>query len=153
MISSIDERFMKQALSLAYVAKAMGEVPVGAIAILDDQVVGTGFNRREIMNSCLEHAEISAIKEASTHLGNWRLLDVTVYSTLEPCIMCAGALLHARVKKLVYGAADPKFGAVESLYRLMSDTRLNHQIEVFSGVMAEESKQLLREFFLNLRRK
>jgi tRNA(adenine34) deaminase len=147
----LHEQFMEQALHLAKISARLGEVPVGAIAVLNDEVIGQGFNRRELINSCLEHAEIKAIKEASARLSNWRLEGVTLYSTLEPCIMCAGALLHARVKKLIYGAADAKFGAIESLFSLVQDNRLNHQIEVVSGVMAEESKQLLREFFLQVR--
>lgn len=150
-MSSDDIKFMRQALNLAKISAQLGEVPVGAVVVIDGQVVGVGLNRREIMMSCLEHAELAAIKDASCSLSSWRLVNATVYSTLEPCLMCAGALLHARVKRLVYGARDPKFGSIDSLYNLGADFRLNHQFEVCSGVLADESADLLKEFFRTLR--
>ncbi len=144
-------KFMEHALELAKMCQRLGEVPVGALVVVDGEIVAKGQNFRELMTSCLEHAEIRALSLACRTLGRWRLTDATVYSTLEPCIMCAGALLHARVKRLVYGAKDPKFGAIESLFTLAADPRLNHRIEVVSDVMGEVSAQLLKDFFGNLR--
>lgn len=149
----VDEKYMKLALSLAKISGALGEVPVGTVVVVDDVVVGQGFNRRELLHSCIEHAEISALSRANANLGRWRLSDATVYSTLEPCIMCTGALLHARIKRLVFGASDPKFGAVVSLYQLASDPRLNHRIDVEAGVMAKECAEILVGFFQALRAK
>lgn len=144
-------KFMERALALAQIAASIGEVPVGAVVVLDGVIIGEGYNRREIMSSCLEHAELNAIKAASAAIGSWRLLNAVVYSTLEPCIMCAGALVHARISALVYGASDVKFGGVESLYTMANDPRLNHQFSVEAGVMASESAQLLKDFFGDLR--
>lgn len=144
---------MERALELAKLSASIGEVPVGAVVVMEGAIVGLGLNRRELMNSCLAHAEVSAIADASINLGKWRLTGATVYSTLEPCIMCAGAMLHARIDCLVYGALDPKFGAIESLYSLASDQRLNHRFHCVGGIMAVESAQLLKEFFLGLRGK
>lgn len=148
---SIHHQFMEQALTLAGLAASLGEVPVGAIVVVDGNIVGRGYNRRELLNSPLEHAEIMALAHASKTLSAWRLTEAIVYSTLEPCIMCAGAMLHARVKKLYYGAVDPKFGAIASLYNLASDARLNHQFAIESGLYADESSQLLKSFFRKLR--
>ena len=146
------QKFMSLALDLAKISFGLGEVPVGSVIVIEGEVVAFGFNRRELFTSCLEHAELHALGEASFKLGRWRLTDATVYSTLEPCIMCAGALLHARIKRLVYGAKDPKFGAIDSLYQLANDPRLNHQIDVISGILAEPSSHLLTEFFRTLRK-
>lgn len=148
-----DEIFMARALELARLSETLGEVPVGAVVVVADRVVGEGFNRRELYRSCLAHAEMMAIAQASENLGRWRLSDATVYSTLEPCIMCTGALLHARIKRLVFGAFDPKFGAVVSLYNLGSDPRLNHRFIHESGLLAEKSAEMLRLFFRNRRKK
>lgn len=145
------EYFMAEALKLALIAANLGEVPVGAVVVVNKQVVGRGFNLRELKNSCLEHAELIALKQASSKLGRWRLNDATVYTTLEPCIMCAGALLHARINLLVYGAADPKFGAIESLYKLGEDRRLNHGFQSVSGIKSVECAELLKQFFRNIR--
>lgn len=142
---------MGKALRLAQIAFALGEVPVGAVIVVDGQIVGEGLNLRELKNSSLEHAELNALKQASSNLGRWRLTDATVYSTLEPCLMCAGALLHARVKSLVFGVADPKFGAIESLFSVAEDPRLNHRFLSVSGVRAQECAELLKLFFKNLR--
>ncbi|HXW53219.1 MAG TPA: nucleoside deaminase [Myxococcota bacterium] len=148
----IDHRkFMEHALDLARISAKLGEVPVGSVVVIDNQIVAQGINCRELLTSCVEHAEMRALGEACRKLGRWRLVDATVYTTLEPCIMCAGALLHGRVRCVVYGASDAKFGAIDSLYRLGNDPRLNHQIEVISGLMAFESAQLLKEFFKGLR--
>ena len=145
--------YMAEALRLAEHSFKLGEVPVGAVVVVDNRIVGRGFNRREHLNSALEHAELMALKEASELLGRWRLSDATVYSTLEPCLMCAGALLHARIKNLVFGARDPKFGAIVSLFRLSEDARLNHRFSFEEGVMAQDCAELLRRFFANLREK
>jgi tRNA(adenine34) deaminase len=144
-------KFMKEALRLAKISASLGEVPVGAVVVFEGEIVGLGLNRRELTGSCVEHAEMNAVKDASVNLGRWRLIDTTVYSTLEPCIMCTGALCHARISCLVYGVLDPKFGAIESLYSIACDTRLNHQFVTISGVMAEECSKLLKDFFYKLR--
>lgn len=142
-----DEKFMTRALELAKLAETLGEVPVGALVVIDEEIVGEGYNQRELMRSCLAHAETMALAQACEKLGRWRLSDATVYSTLEPCIMCTGALLHARIKRLVFGAFDPKFGAIASLYALGSDSRLNHSFVSTGGVFAIESAQMLKLFF------
>ena len=142
---------MEIALAAANSAGDRGEVPVGAIVVSAGKVVGTGYNRREEVQSPLSHAEIMAIDEASRRLGSWRLNGCEIYVTLEPCIMCTGAILQARMRRLVFGCVDPKAGAVESLYRLCEDQRLNHQLPVVGGVLAEESAALLADFFLRLR--
>ncbi len=148
-----DERFMHRALALAAEAARLGEVPVGAVAVIGNEVVGEGFNRREIDHDPLAHAELLALKAASVHLQAWRLGDVTLYVTLEPCPMCAGAMVNARIGRVVFGASDPKAGAVGSLFNLVQDTRLNHRLEVTSGVLREACAQLLVDFFKTLRRR
>lgn len=148
-----DVGFMDQALALAADAAAMGEVPVGAIVVVDGAVVGRGANRREIDKDPLAHAELLAIGEARRALGRWRLSGATLYATLEPCFMCAGALVNARVDRLVYGALDPKAGAVASLAQVCTDARLNHRLIVEGGVRAEECGRVLKEFFGTLRRR
>jgi tRNA(adenine34) deaminase len=148
-----DEAFMQQALALAREAAALGEVPVGAVAVHDSHIVGTGFNRREVDRNPLAHAELLALDAAAKTLGAWRLTGVTLYVTLEPCAMCAGALVQGRVTRLVFGAMDPKAGAVGSLYNLAEEPRHNHRLQVTSGVLADESRQLLKSFFERLREK
>jgi tRNA(adenine34) deaminase len=143
--------FMKRALELAQEAMALGEVPVGAVVVCDGQIVGQGYNRREIDHDPLAHAELLAIKEASQKLGRWRLNGCTLYVTLEPCPMCAGALVNARVDEVVFGAFDQKAGAVMSVMELCTDNHLNHQMKATAGVMGAESAQLLKDFFLSLR--
>jgi tRNA(adenine34) deaminase len=150
---SEDAAFMQQALALAREAAALGEVPVGAVAVHDGRVIGTGFNRREVDKSPLAHAELLALAAASQALGAWRLTGVTLYVTLEPCAMCAGALVQGRVTRLVFGAMDPKAGAVGSLYNLAEEPRHNHRLQVTSGIMADESRLLLKSFFERLREK
>jgi tRNA(adenine34) deaminase len=144
---SDDETFMREALDLARGAAERGEVPVGAVAVLDGSVVGRGSNGREALRDPTAHAELLAIQEAARALGRWRLTGVTVYVTLEPCAMCAGAMVLARIDRLVFGARDPKAGAVGSLLDLSADPRLNHRYPVAGGVLAEESSELLRTFF------
>jgi tRNA(adenine34) deaminase len=149
----MDEAFMQQALALAQEAAALGEVPVGAVAVHDGKVVGTGFNRREIDRDPLAHAEVLALNEAARTLGCWRLSGVTLYVTLEPCAMCAGAMVQARVTRLVFGTLDPKAGAVGSLYNLVEDPRHNHRLQVTSGILADDCRLLLKTFFGALRQK
>ena len=142
-----DERWMRYALELAEAAAAAGEVPVGAVVVRDGELIGEGRNECAQDGNPLRHAEIVALEAAFRATGDARLPGVVVYCTLEPCFMCTGALLHARVARIVYGAADPKFGACESLARLPSDTRLNHRCPSEGGLLADESAALLRAFF------
>lgn len=149
--SPADVEFMDQALAEARLAVAAGEVPVGAVVVLDGRVLGRGRNRSIASADPTAHAEIEAVREAARTMGNYRLPGTTVYSTVEPCPMCCGALLHARVARLVYGALDPKSGAAQSLYRLLGDPRLNHEVQVVGAVRAEECGALLRDFFRSRR--
>jgi tRNA(Arg) A34 adenosine deaminase TadA len=142
---------MQLALEQAQQAAALAEVPVGAVVVFDDKIVAQAFNRRELDASPSAHAEFLAITAAAATLGRWRLDGCTVYVTLEPCIMCAGLMHQARISRCVYGAADPKAGALGSLYAIHQDIRLNHNFEVTSGVYEQESAKLLSEFFANLR--
>ena len=146
-----DADFMAVALELAATAASLGEVPVGAIAVKGGQIIGRGYNRREIDRDPFSHAEFNAMREAAQAVGAWRLSGVTLYVTLEPCAMCAGALVQSRVSRLVFGAMDPKAGAVGSLYNLAVDPRHNHRVEVTGGVMSEACSQALKIFFANLR--
>jgi tRNA(adenine34) deaminase len=146
-----DITYMKLALSAAREAASNGEVPVGAVIVAARKIVGRGYNRREERQNPLGHAEIMAIEEASRRLGSWRLDTCDIYVTLEPCLMCTGAILQARMRRLVFGCLDPKAGAVESLYRLCEDQRLNHQLPVTGGVLARESAATLADFFSHLR--
>jgi len=142
---------MRLALAEAARAASAGEVPVGAVVIRGGEVLGRGHNRRETDADPLAHAEILAIREASIEVGGWRLTGCTLYVTLEPCAMCAGALVNSRVDRLVFGARDPKAGFCGSLGDLVRDVRLNHRLEVVEGVLVEECGTLLREFFESLR--
>lgn len=142
---------MARAIELAKIAQSLGEVPVGALVVVKDRIVAEAYNKRELNQSSLDHAELLAIKIAAHNLGTWRLTGAIVYSSLEPCLMCAGALIHARIKLLVYGAKDAKFGAIDSLYQVAKDQRLNHQFTSIYGVLAQESSDLLRKFFRQLR--
>jgi tRNA(adenine34) deaminase len=148
-----DRAWMEAALAEARAAAAIGEVPIGAVVVRAGEVVGRGFNRRETDGDPLAHAEILAIREAAKAVGGWRLTGCTLYVTLEPCAMCAGALVASRIERLVYGPADPKAGFCGSLGNLVQDPRLNHRLEVTPGVLAEESAALLRGFFAGLRLK
>lgn len=142
-----DARFMDLALEEADRAATAGEVPVGAVVVLDGRVIARGHNAPIAQRDPTAHAEIVALRAAARELGNYRLPGVTLYSTVEPCVMCCGAVVHARVARLVYGAADPKAGAVESLFRLLEDAHLNHHVEVTAGVRAAEGGSRLSEFF------
>ena len=146
-----DIDFMKLALAAATEAAGRWEVPVGAVVVAAGAVIGTGYNCREERQSPLGHAELMAVEEASKQLGTWRLDRCDIYVTLEPCLMCMGAILQARIRKLVFASLDPKAGAVESLYRLCDDQRLNHQLPALGGVLADESAALLADFFARLR--
>lgn len=144
---SAHERWMRLALDEARAAAAEDEVPVGAVVVAAGRVVGSGHNQREQLADPTAHAEMIAITQAAAALGSWRLEGCTLYVTLEPCPMCAGAILQARVPQVVWGAADPKAGAVESLYQLFEDTRLNHRVAHVGHVLADECGRLLSEFF------
>jgi tRNA(adenine34) deaminase len=147
VITPEDIDYMRQALKLAIRAAEAGEVPVGAVLVHEKQVIAEAYNLRESRPSALAHAELMALEEACRKLGRWRLSGVTLSVTLEPCVMCAGALVNSRVERVVYGARDPKAGAVESLYQVLADPRLNHRPQVLGGVLAEECGALLSEFF------
>lgn len=138
---------MQMAIEQAKVAEENGDVPIGAVIVYKNQVIGKAYNQREQLNDPTAHAEIIAITAAAAFLESWRLHDCTIYVTLEPCCMCAGALVLARMDRLVYGCDDPKTGAVKSLYNIVQDERLNHRLEVTSGVLADECAWLLQHFF------
>lgn len=142
---------MQEALAEAQLALASGEVPIGAVVVLDGKIIGRGHNLREANNDPTAHAEILAIQEAAKHLNRWRLTNATLYVTLEPCPMCAGAIVNARLQRLVFGAYDPKAGAVTSLMNLVQDKRLNHFVEVYDGICQRECTELLQGFFQELR--
>ncbi len=144
---------MRMALDEARKAEDLGEVPIGAIVVFDDKVIAAGYNRREIDEDPAGHAEFIALKEASERLGRWRLSGCTVYVTLEPCLMCAGLMHQARIDRCVYGAADPKAGALGTLYKVNEDERLNHRFEATPGVLEEECSSILKSFFGMLRKK
>lgn len=150
-MSLSDLDFMKLALEQAEKAAEMGEVPIGAVIVHEGQVIANGFNRKETSPSALHHAEILAISEATQKLGRWRLTGCTMYVTLEPCLMCAGAIVQARLDRVVFGALDAKAGAVQSLYQALNDSRLNHRPEVLAGVHAEPCSQILKRFFEKIR--
>jgi tRNA(adenine34) deaminase len=147
-----EEGFMRRALAAAVDAAGRGEVPVGAVVVLGDEVVAVAHNERETAADPTAHAEVLALRRAAAARGSWRLNDADLYVTMEPCPMCAGALVNARVRRLYFGCDDPKAGAVRTLYTLLDDRRLNHRVEVVPGLLAGEASALLRGFFANLRR-
>ncbi|PYX87588.1 MAG: tRNA adenosine(34) deaminase TadA [Acidobacteria bacterium] len=146
-----DELWMEEALRAAQRALAIGEVPVGAVVVRNGNIVGRGWNRNLADHDPTAHAEVIALREAGATIGNHRLGDCELFVTIEPCAMCAGALVHARIKRLVYGAHDPKAGAVHSVMQVVNHPQLNHQTEVRGGVLAGRSAELLQEFFRNRR--
>lgn len=148
-----DEQFMQEAISEALKAEQIGEVPIGAIIVVDDQIVSCAHNLRETEQRSIAHAELLAIDEACKTTGSWRLEDAVLYVTLEPCPMCAGAIVLSRVKKVVFGAYDPKGGCAGTLMNLLDDERFNHQSEVIGGVLENECGELLSQFFRNLRQR
>ena len=145
-----DEKFMRLALEQAHLAYKMGEVPVGAVVVRNGEVVGTGYNRRETDKNAVAHAELLAIDDACKRLGGWRLWECELYVTLEPCPMCAGAIINSRIKRLIYGASDKKAGSVESVVR-MFDLPYNHKPPYTAGVLEEECSQILKSFFREMR--
>jgi len=147
MTTELDLASMREALQLALRAAVQGEVPVGAVVVKDGQIIGRGYNAPIVSNDPSAHAEIRALRDAGRTLGNYRLGDCTLYVTLEPCAMCAGAIMHARIARLVYGAADPKTGACGSVIDLFAENRLNHHTEVKGGVLAAEAGKQLADFF------
>lgn len=151
MLSDYD--FMELALQEAREAYALGEVPIGAVLVMDGAVIATGHNMRETWHDATAHAEVIAIQKACRKLGRWRLTGATLYVTIEPCPMCAGALVMSRIDRLVYGSPDYKGGAVESLFNIVQNDALNHRIEVLSGVRADECSALMREFFRERRKR
>jgi tRNA(adenine34) deaminase len=152
MISK-DEQYMQAALDLAEEAFKRGEVPIGAVLVRDGEILSQNHNRREELQDATAHAEILVLREAGGLLGSWRLLGTTLYVTLEPCPMCAGALVQARVSRLVFGARDPKGGAAVSLYNIPADPRLNHRLKVEEGILSERCASLLQKFFEERRKK
>ena len=143
--------FMEEALMEAKKALEKGEVPIGAVVVLGSDIIGRGYNQPIAKNDPTAHAEIMALRDASMNLKNYRLKDTLVYSTLEPCLMCAGALVHARIKKLFYSASDPKSGVIENNGSLMQSAFLNHKISYEGGILKEESSKILKNFFLKKR--
>jgi len=148
---SLDIFWMQHALELAKRAESEGEVPVGAVVVYDDQVIGEGWNRPITDNDPTAHAEIMALRSAAKKINNYRLIDTTLYVTLEPCIMCTGAIIHSRVKRVVYGALDPKAGASESAFSILGTDCLNHKVEVNNGILSEDCGRILTAFFRNKR--
>jgi len=148
-----DNYWMGKALSLALKAEASGEVPIGAVIVKDSMIIGKGFNQRELKNDPSAHAEMIAIRQAARRLKAWRLTGATLYVTLEPCPMCIGAVLLARIERVVFGCFDPKAGAAGSLYNLAEDSRFNHRAALTSGVRGKECSDILSNFFRELRRR
>jgi tRNA(adenine34) deaminase len=146
------ERWMQSAIAEARSAFEADEVPIGAVIVHDDRIIAAAGNQRESLNDPTAHAEMIAITQAAQALGSWRLLDCTLYVTLEPCPMCAGAIVQARIPQVYYGAADPKAGACHTLFQLTGDVRLNHQAVVIGGLLKDESRALLQEFFAQQRK-
>jgi tRNA(adenine34) deaminase len=151
-VNSEDIRFMRVALELAGQAEEAGEVPVGAVVVKNGAIIGRGYNCPISVADPTAHAEVMALRDASRHLGNYRLVDCTLYVTLEPCIMCVGAIFHARIARLVYGAGDPKTGACGSVIDLTAELRLNHHMQMTRGILAEEGSGKLKQFFEKRRR-
>jgi len=147
----MDKDYMKLALEQALMGGQIGEVPIGVVIVKDNKIISSAHNEKELMNCATRHAEIVAIERASATLGDWRLIGCTMYSTLEPCAMCTGAIINSRLDKLIFGAYDPKAGCVSSLYRLLEDNRFNHMPIVEGGIMQEECGSVLSEFFKNKR--
>ncbi|CAJ2231138.1 tRNA adenosine(34) deaminase TadA [Fructilactobacillus sanfranciscensis] len=152
-MTEIDQNFMEVALREANFAAQIGEVPIGAAIVKDGKVIATAHNLREHSEMATQHAEIIAIEAACTELKSWRLTDCTLYVTIEPCVMCAGAILNARIDRVVYGAMNQKGGAVGSLYNVLTDSRQNHQVEVIAGVKADNSAHIMKKFFKSKRKR
>lgn len=151
MFTMRDEHYMRLAIAQAKQAEQLGEVPIGAVIVYNDETIAQGYNLRETRQSALAHAEIIAIEQANEQLGSWRLEDATLYVTLEPCPMCAGAIVQSRIKRVVFGASDPKAGCAGTIMNLLQEQKFNHQVELTSGILANECSQLLKDFFQALR--
>ena len=150
---SREEKYMKEALKEAKKAYEKGEVPIGCVIVMDDRIVGRGYNRRMTDKSALAHAELMAIKKACRKTGDWRLDEAEMYVTLEPCQMCSGAIIQARIRKLFIGAMNPKAGCAGSIIDIFAETRFNHRVEVSDGIMSQECSEILKSFFAELRKK
>lgn len=150
-ITDRDIEFMQMALDTARLAPALGEVPIAAVIVLDGQVLAQVHNFREVWQDPTAHAEVVAIRQVASRLGTWRLTGTTMYVTVEPCSMCAGAIIQARISRLVFGARDPKAGACGSVFNLPSERRLNHRVQVYGGVLEQQSQELMQTFFRSLR--
>ncbi|WLD93433.1 tRNA adenosine(34) deaminase TadA [Alkalihalobacillus sp. AL-G] len=153
MHGTMDEFYMKKAIEIAHQASSLGEVPIGAVIVKDDNIIASGHNLRETEQRAIAHAELLAIDEACKSLGTWRLNECTLYVTLEPCPMCSGAIILSRVDRVVYGADDPKGGCAGTIMNLLDEPRFNHQAVITSGVLAEECGELLSAFFRTLRKR
>ncbi|MEW6064857.1 adenosine deaminase [Desulforamulus profundi] len=145
--------YMREALSEARKAAEKGEVPIGAVVVVDGKIIGRGHDLRESICDASAHAEILAMREAAKHLGDWRLNNATLYVTVEPCAMCAGAIVQFRIKRLVYGAPNAKSGSVDTILDIVHQTRFNHRVEVISGILEDECREILQKFFRELRKK
>lgn len=150
---TIDEKYMKQAIAQAKKAQAIGDVPIGCIIVYEDKIIARGYNKRNKLGTTLAHAELLAIKKASKVLGDWRLENCTMYVTLEPCQMCAGAIVQARIPHVVIGTMNPKAGCAGSIINLLQMERFNHQVAITSGILEEECSILMKDFFQQLREK
>lgn len=153
MKQSDDERYMREALKQAKKAYALGEVPIGCVIVHDGKIIGRGYNRRNTDKSTLSHAEIIAIKKASKAVGDWRLEECTLYVTLEPCQMCAGAIVQSRIRRVVMGCRNPKAGCAGSILNLLQIPEFNHQVEIEEGVRGPECSEMIKDFFRSLREK
>ena len=153
VIKSVEEKYMKEALKQAKKAYALGEVPIGCVIVHEGKIIGRGYNRRNTDKNTLAHAEITAINKASKVIGDWRLEECTLYVTLEPCQMCAGAIVQARIPEVVMGCMNPKAGCAGSVLNILQVERFNHQTEIEHGILEEECSQMLSDFFRELRRK
>lgn len=151
LILTEDEKYMKEAVKQARKAYALGEVPIGCVIVHDGKIIGRGYNRRNTDKNTLAHAEITAIKKASKVIGDWRLEECTLYVTLEPCQMCAGAIVQARIPKVVMACMNPKAGCAGSILNILDNPQFNHQVESVSGVLEEECSKMLKDFFVELR--
>lgn len=151
-MKSVDEKYMKKALKLAKCAASKGDVPIGCVIVSGDKIIGEGYNKRNKKHSALAHAELIAIKKASKALGDWRLEGCTMYVTLEPCQMCAGAIVQSRIDRVVIGAMNPKAGCAGSILNILSMKEFNHQVEITRGVLEDKCSKCLKKFFANLRR-
>lgn len=150
---NLDEKYMREAVKQAKKAYAIGEVPIGCVIVYDGKIIGRGYNRRTIDKNTLAHAELQAIKKASKKMDDWRLDDCTMYVTLEPCQMCSGAIIQARIKRVVVGCMNPKAGCAGSILNLLDVPEFNHQAELMTGVLEEECSEMMKQFFRELREK